>query len=320
MSKATKVWLIVAASLILAGCLIFAGGMAMVKWSWGGVITSKYDTAEHTVSDAFKNITVITDTADIEFLPSLDGVCKVVCYEQDKLAHAVTVSDETLDIRLVDTRKWYDHISISWASSKITVYLPEAQYAALAVTGHTGDVDIPESFVFESIDVKLSTGCARSHANAGSVNISTNTGDISLEGVCASLLKLRTTTGDIRLSSVECEGDVSITVSTGDTSIRAMKCKNLLSDGSTGEITLSDTVATEKFHIKRSTGDVEFERCDAPEIYVVTDTGDVEGSLLSDKVFIVKTDTGHVNVPKTIVGGRCEITTDTGDIDMIVNK
>ena len=43
------------------------------------------------------------------------------------------------------------------------------------------------------------------------------------------------------------------------------------------------------------------------------------GMLTCDKVFIVKTDTGHVNVPKTIVGGRCEITTDTGDVDMIVN-
>ena len=54
--------------------------------------------------------------------------------------------------------------------------------------------------------------------------------------------------------------------------------------------------------------------CDAAEIFVETDTGDVKGSLLSEKVFIPKSDTGDIKVPKTVTGGRCEITTDTGDI------
>ena len=66
--------------------------------------------------------------------------------------------------------------------------------------------------------------------------------------------------------------------------------------------------------IKRSTGKVEFNQCDADTIYVKTNTGSVTGSLLSEKVFITDTDTGKVDVPKTITGGRCEITTDTGNI------
>ena len=49
-------------------------------------------------------------------------------------------------------------------------------------------------------------------------------------------------------------------------------------------------------------------------MFVETDTGDVTGSLLSDKVFITKSDTGSIDVPKTVTGGKCEITTDTGDI------
>ena len=32
-----------------------------------------------------------------------------------------------------------------------------------------------------------------------------------------------------------------------------------------------------------------------------------------------KTDTGRVDVPKTVEGGRCEITTDTGDIKITVD-
>ena len=77
-------------------------------------------------------------------------------------------------------------------------------------------------------------------------------------------------------------------------------------------------IALESFSVKRSTGDVKFNSCDAAEIYVKTDTGDVNGTLLSDKVFITETGTGSINVPNSIVGGRCEITTDTGDIKIDV--
>ena len=32
------------------------------------------------------------------------------------------------------------------------------------------------------------------------------------------------------------------------------------------------------------------------------------------------TDTGKVNVPRTIAGGRCELETDTGDIEISISK
>ena len=59
---------------------------------------------------------------------------------------------------------------------------------------------------------------------------------------------------------------------------------------------------------------VVLDGCDAAEIFVKTDTGDVTGTLLSEKVFVTTTDTGKVEVPRSVSGGRCEITTDTGDI------
>ena len=70
----------------------------------------------------------------------------------------------------------------------------------------------------------------------------------------------------------------------------------------------------EKLSVERTTGNVKFSACDAAEISFKTDTGDVNGTLLSDKIFMAQTDTGRVNVPQTITGGRCEITTTTGNI------
>lgn len=83
---------------------------------------------------------------------------------------------------------------------------------------------------------------------------------------------------------------------------------------------MKNVISKEKFSIERSTGDVMFDSCDAAEILVKTDTGDIKGSLLSDKVFITQTDTGSVDVPKTVIGGKCEITTDTGDIRIKIQQ
>ena len=59
---------------------------------------------------------------------------------------------------------------------------------------------------------------------------------------------------------------------------------------------------------------------DGGQILIKTDTGKVSGSLLSDKVFIIETDTGRKDYPKTTTGGKCEITTDTGDIIITIEK
>ena len=79
-------------------------------------------------------------------------------------------------------------------------------------------------------------------------------------------------------------------------------------------MTLENVVASEKFSIKRDTGDVRFEDADAAEIEVETDTGSVSGSLRSEKIIFATSDTGKIDVPKNTTGGRCEITTNTGNI------
>ena len=66
--------------------------------------------------------------------------------------------------------------------------------------------------------------------------------------------------------------------------------------------------------MKVSTGDIKLDKSDAAEIFIKTSTGNVTGTLLTEKVFITQTSTGNIKVPKSIKGGRCEITTSTGNI------
>lgn len=277
MKNSTKIWLITATTLVALGCIMFSVVMTRNHWDFTKLSTVKYETNTYEVTDDFNSISMLTDTADILFVQSDDKICKVVCYEMSDMKHTTTVQNDTLTINVTDEREWYDHIGITLGSPKITVYLPKTEYDSLVIKEDTGDIEVPKDFKF------------------GSIDISTSTGDITITGVT-------------------CEGDIVINVSTGKANLTDIKCKSFISDGSTGDISLKNVIVTEKFSIERSTGDVKFDACDATEIWVKTDTGDVTGKLLSEKIFITQTSTGDVHVPKSTNGGKCEITTSTGDI------
>ncbi len=276
MSKATKTGLIIASALVLIGCVIFGGVMTMLRWDFTKLSTTEYETNEYEISQSYKSIAIRTKTADVLIAPAEGEKSTVTCREQKNRKHTVAVQDGTLTIEIHDTRKWYEHIGIYFGSGKITVYLPQAEYEALSARASTGNIRV--------------------------------------EDITAGALDLSVSTGKITLSDAVCTGDVKINVSTGKATLTDLQCKNLESEGNTGDLSLKNVIAAGKFAIERSTGDVKLEGCDAAELWIRTDTGDVKGSLLTEKIFIARTSTGDIDVPKTATGGKCEITTSTGDI------
>ena len=317
--KRSTLWLITAAVLILLGAMIFGGVMTVLSWDFSKLSTAQYETNRHEIGEKFSNISVETDTTDLTFALSEDGICRVECYEESKGKHTVAVQDDTLTIKLVNEKAWYDYIGIHFAAPKIKVYLPEKEYASLCVRNSTGKVEMGEAFKFENVDISLTTGGVDFHSSVSeTLKIGTSTGAIFVSDISAGAVDLSASTGEIAISSVTCHGDTNIALSTGKTRLKDVTCKNLSSKANTGDVTMENVVVTEKLYLERSTGDVKFNGCDAAEIFIKTDTGDVNGTLLSDKIFVAQTDTGRVNVPRTVTGGRCEISTDTGDIQITV--
>lgn len=321
MRKKIKIWLVIAACLVVLGLVMFAAVMTAYNWDFTKLSTIKYETNTYVIDEEFSNISMYTDTADLFFAVSDDGMRKVVCYEMAHVKHSVSVRDDTLFIHTMDDRQWYEYIGINFGTSRITVYLPETEYTSLVIKESTGDIEIPKDFSFESMDISLSTGDVKSFASASElIKIKTSTGDIRVEDISAGALDLSVSTGGITVSNVTCRGDAEISVSTGKTDMTDVQCKNVRSNGNTGDISLKNVIATELLFIERTTGNVMFEGCDAAELFAETDTGHVTGSLLTDKVFIAQTDTGRVDVPNTVTGGKCEIITDTGDIKITITE
>lgn len=318
MTTATKVWLIVAASLCLLGIIIFGGIVAMANFDLSMLSTSKYTTNEHIITDSFSDIDISSNTADIDLIPSDDGKCRIVCYEEENASRAVSVNNGVLSVKVVNEKKWYHYIGIYSGTPKVSVYLPEDEYGALTISGSTGSINIPDDFSFGDVAITLSTGRISYYADSKDLTLTATTGDITAKDIECKNASLSVSTGRVTLSDVECN-DLSVKVSTGKAKIENVECDSFTSTGNTGDITLNGLICKKLLSLERSTGDVELHGCDAGELKIVTDTGDVYGSLLSEKVFITSSDTGDINVPKTTTGGKCEITTDTGDIEIEIN-
>ena len=294
--------------------------MSALDWDFKKLASSQFETKTYEINDDFSDISIDTDIDNIVFLPSEDGECKVVCDEYENMNHTVEVENKTLVIKSRDERKWYEHIGISIENPKLTVYLPKTDYNSLLIKENTGFVELPNDFEFETIDIKTTTGYVKTSASAKEkIKIETSTGLVKVNGVSAETLEITVTTGMVNVQSVSCTGDIEINVSTGMTEMKNITCVNFESSGSTGDLSMTNVIAKESFSLERSTGDIEFDGCDANEIFVTTDTGEVEGSLLTEKIFFVETDTGDVSVPKSTKGGKCEIKTDTGDIDIEID-
>ncbi|MBO5788947.1 MAG: DUF4097 family beta strand repeat protein [Clostridia bacterium] len=316
-----KIWVIIAIILVILGASIVLLAASSADWNFANLGTNKYETNTHSITQTFSAISIQTNTADIVFLPSEDGVCKVSCYENTKLKHSLTVADGVLTVNMIDERKWYDHIGIGFNSPKITVYLPQSEYTSLTIKNATGDIDIGSTFSFEHINIDLSTGDVYCAASAQKdIIITASTGDISLANLSAGSLSLEVSTGDIAISNATIAGGVSIDVSTGDVDLRNVKCSSLTANGTTGDIKLAHVLASEKIFIERVSGKIAFSASDAPEITLLTTSGDVSGSLLSEKIFTVKTSSGDIDIPPSMPGGRCNITTTSGDVTIQIEK
>ena len=288
-----KLSLISILSLII-GLLLMLGGMALIGFDFANLSTTKKELVTHEITQSFENISIEVDTADIRLAQSTDGTCKIVCYEDTKAKHSAIVTDGTLSVQNQSDRKWYDYIGIDTDSAYVILYLPATKYNSITLTTDTGDIKVPSLFTFENANVETDTGDITWEATvANTLSLSVDTGDVEVENIRVQTLILESDTGEVELSSIQCQ--------------------TLSAEMNTGDIELENVLVGGKISIETHTGDVDLNNCDAAELWIKTSTGDVSGMLLTEKEYIYKTSTGKVRVPET-TGGRCEITTSTGDI------
>ena len=320
MKTKTLVLMIIALSLLAAGLIVACIGASFMNFDFLTLNTAKSTVSTHNVTEEFHSIAISEKTSDIVFLPSEDGSVKVVCNEQKKMTHAVSVQNGVLTVKLIDSRKWYDHITLfNFGNYKTTVYLPKGAYESLSVKTNTGDIKIPDGYAFERASLLVDTGDINWQADVkDAFLIDTDTGDVKISNAALGSLKLETDTGDVKMENINGSDLFDLETSTGDIRMQSVTCGALKLETDTGDVTLTDTVSDGHAKIETDTGDVKFVRADAATLDIETDPGDVTGSLRSAKIFYAKSGTGKVNVPQSTAGGLCNINCGTGDIRITI--
>ena len=314
MSKIKKFWLITAAVLMAAGCVIFAVAMAYAGFEWSKLPTVSYVDNTIDLQEDFSAVSVSAGVSDVKFALWDEDFCRVLCCETDRVTHTATVIDGQLVIRMEDQRKWYDHVGIGNTEDySITVYLPRKHLAYVNVDVTVGDVELPSGLDVERISVEGRSGDVICRASAEELEIRTTTGNVTMEGVTAQNIKLAVTTGDMRGNTLTSE-NITLHGEMGRLCLATVTCGTMTVEGTSLDTEMTDVTARVSLSVDTSTGDVDLQNCDAPSICLKATTGDVTARLLTGKRFIVNTRSGNVSVPENSDLGICEITTTTGDI------
>jgi DUF4097 and DUF4098 domain-containing protein YvlB len=304
---------------IIVGSILLTVGGAFLAIGIVSNTTQKKVENTYELKEDFNKIDIDLDTSDLEFKVTTDGTKKVVCNETNKQTHSVEVVNNELTIKQHEKRQWFERI-FSWGfKMKVTVYMPSMAFEKLEIKSSTGDIIVPEDYSFDNSNINVSTGNIKFSADVVEyANFESSTGNMNLSEMSPKALKAKASTGNITLNKVEAEETVNVEASTGDIHFIEVTSKDLDVKTSTGGITFTSSVIANHINAKASTGNVRFEDSDANTLSIKTSTGDVKGTLLTSKIFSVRTDTGKIKVPTSTVGGLCEITTNTGDIEISI--
>lgn len=303
--------------LIVAGSLLLVGGGVLVAVGYSNGQGVKIETKEYNDVEAFNKFNIDLTIAEFEVKPSEDSTRKVIVDETRYDQHTVEVVDNTLTIKGVNKRKWYEQI-FTWGffqKVKVTVYAPEGSYEEFEAKGHTGAFIVPSNYTFDTFNVSTSTGSIKSGAKVNNELVAkTSTGSVNLDGADAKSMDLKTSTGSINVKNANVAELINARSSTGSINLENVTAQNLKTSVSSGSTRLKNVKVTEHIDSRTSSGTVYMEASDANTLFVKTSTGSVNLKLLTNKIFDAHSRTGSVKVPQTTSGGLCEVHTTTGSI------
>ena len=265
------------------------------------------------IGEGFVNIEIISNTADLTFVPADD--CKIEYTTHKRITYSTTVENDTLKIKVEDNRRWFQRIFSFGDSSKLTVYLPAGEYSALTIQQNTGNIKVPADYVFGSVDIDVSTGDIGFYATVvEALKIHATTGDITLENVSCGSLDTKVSTGKTSLSNVSVTGDATVNASTGDTFLTGVSFGNLSSVANTGDLTATGLNGG-SLSIERSTGEVSLCYVICGDMTVAISSGKVALTDVSCTNFTSTGTTGDIEMTSLIARGKIDIERSTGDVN-----
>ena len=180
----------------------------------------EFETHEYEIKENYKDIKIVTDTADIQFILSEKPNTFIVCEEEKNANHSVMVKENTLRIEVNDNKKWYEDIGINLRAPKITVYLGKSEYGNISLKTDIGNILLDNIIVTGKIVIETDTGNVKfEECDASEVFIETDTGNVTGSFVTDKVVFAESDTGNIDIPKVIADEKCEIITETGNIKI-----------------------------------------------------------------------------------------------------
>ena len=180
----------------------------------------EFETHEYEIKENYKDIKIVTDTADIQFILSEKPNTFIVCEEEKNANHSVMVKENTLRIEVNDNKKWYEDIGINLRAPKITVYLGKSEYGNISLKTDIGNILLDNIIVTGKIAIETGTGNVKfEECDASEVFIETDTGNVTGSFVTDKVVFAESDTGNIDIPKVIADEKCEIITETGNIKI-----------------------------------------------------------------------------------------------------
>lgn len=294
MKKAKMTAIIIASIVLVVGVAVTVASLAVARFDISGLLGNKKISYEVSDLEAFERISICESSCDVRVESTVQEPY-IEYTGSDSVTHNVTVKDGTLVIEGVDGRKWYEKI-LSFVDGKLTLYLPHGNEYELEISTKSGNVTIERAF------------------NAKTVNVTTASGNVECGSDASEGATVETTSGNVNFNG--CHGKkISAKTTSGEIYAGGAICLEASFESCSGNVELEGVNVRDSLNVETTSGNIELDECDSAALKLVSTSGNISGELLSEKVFMAKSTSGRINVPFGLSGGKCEITTTSGNID-----
>lgn len=281
----------------------------------------KAKTSDVTIPEdlSFENVKIDFSTGDITMSANVTGTLEI-----DVSTGDVTISNSNpTSVSITSSTGCITATAIHTTgdfyvkSSTGKQYLSDITCANANLISSTGYKEITSFTASDDLTVESGTG-DQTYTNVTCANATliSSTGDKKITTMTVTgKLKVNSDTGDDLFSDIVCN-TLNVTTTTGKQTYTDVSCGATTLTADTGKIHMTNLVSSDHLKIQTDTGDITFDRCDAVSMDIKAETGDVTGTFRTPKIIYADTDTGRINVSRATEGGLCDITTDTGDIEI----
>ena len=304
MHKGTKIAIIIAAVLLVVGCVMAGIGYTVI----GGNITVDYeqkDKYEKRFSDEVNKIEVELRSERVELYVISGDEYVVEYYDNARKYLDVELDGDILRVARNNVRvKWYENIHIGFEEPIVDVRIgvPTEFYGEVELNAGSGGISV-EGLTLEK-----------------PLQVSVGSGGIGINNVYCSELTASTGSGGMKIDGVTVIKDASITAGSGGIRIEELRCgEKFKAEAGSGAIRLEDCSA-DTVRLKTASGSINFEDFSYDSsAYISAGSGGVRGELTGrERDYSIRSDTdsGSCNLPERTDNGKkiLDVSTGSGSI------